>query len=295
VRALRSRGVAGRLQACGAVAGRLAGRSCMQQWPRPHAACSNLRSAWCKGVGSFRAERTELRHGGARCIASRCWRGVFFWTSGWLVGSVRPVWHAHGVVCLRCPARQAHCVGLRTVPLPHRRPSRRVRHAPGTLRALLRPDARGAPRAAGALNETKELQRFALEAFPSYVTRLDAAALEPFIAAELPRPKVRPSRTGSPGLDAAVSGHSQAQCKSVDPAQGVVLRLVVQTPARHRGVHSPASSLLDSRLVRVQHVATSAVWPLAQGLPLAARQQASALPPQGSRPRACAAAGVPGH
>lgn len=56
-----------------------------------------------------------------------------------------------------------------------------------------RPDTRTLPGAPGALNETRELQRFALEAFPSYVTRLDAASLEPFIAAELQRPKVRPA------------------------------------------------------------------------------------------------------
>lgn len=47
------------------------------------------------------------------------------------------------------------------------------------------------PGRAGALHSSKELQKFALEAVPSYVTRLTAATLEPFMASDPLRPKAR--------------------------------------------------------------------------------------------------------
>ena len=47
------------------------------------------------------------------------------------------------------------------------------------------------PGHAGALDSSKELQKFALEAFPSYVTRLTEATLERFMASDPLRPKAR--------------------------------------------------------------------------------------------------------
>ena len=49
------------------------------------------------------------------------------------------------------------------------------------------------PGRAGALDSSKDMQKFALEAFPSYVTRLTAATLERFMASDPLRPKARPS------------------------------------------------------------------------------------------------------
>ena len=53
------------------------------------------------------------------------------------------------------------------------------------------------PGHAGELNSSKELQKFALEAFPSYVTRLTAATLERFMASDPLRPKARHKQHGA--------------------------------------------------------------------------------------------------
>ncbi|KAK9845433.1 hypothetical protein WJX81_006361 [Elliptochloris bilobata] len=62
-------------------------------------------------------------------------------------------------------------------------------------------------RYSGPLDSSKELQKFALEAFPSYVTRLTAATLEPFMASAPLRPKVFliTDKDATPGVFAALS------------------------------------------------------------------------------------------